>query len=315
MAPEALVVGTRQHCDLEGWTADRTRAWLDGGAPPRRLEDPRWLAEGYERSRDLIDLDRRSYQLVIGAVTTMHKHLFDELGGFDPDIDAYGAEDWDLAYRAVQAGCLLAHVDAVAHHDGPDWRVRVGPEGVKNSERVHLVDRIPSRTDPVLGSPPFLRVTVHPDGASADACVASVASVLAAGGLSVSVGVVGAPGPCPSVLGSDPRVHWGGPPPTDGRAVVDVVLHTPIRLADHGLDAICDALAPGGPGRVVVADARGEVLVAEEVRARRRFERWAGADASPKWEELFGMPLCWSLSAIGAERPGRVTDLAEVFPR
>jgi hypothetical protein len=310
-----VVVGTREHWDLDGWSADRTRAWLEGGPPPQRLEDPAWLAEGYRRSRDLIDLDRRSYQLVIGAVTTVHRELFEELGGFDAGIDAYGAEDWDLAYRAVQAGCLLAHVDAVAHHAGPDWRARVGPDGVKNPERLRLVERIPSRTDPVLGSPPFLRVTIHADGADLDACTASVASVLAASGLSVAVGVVGAPGPCPSALASDPRVHWGGAPPRDGRSTIDLVLLTPLRLAEDGIDLVCDALVPGGPGRVVVADSCGEVLVGEESRARRRFERWAGTAASPSWEDLFGMPTCWSLRAVGAERPAPVTDLAEVFPR
>jgi hypothetical protein len=315
VAPEALVVGTRQHRQLEGWTADQVRTWLRGGCEPDRLDDPGWLADGYRRTRDLIGLDLRSYQFVIGAVTAMHRSLFDDIGGFDARIDVYGAEDWDLAHRAVQAGGLLAHVDAIAYHDGPDWRGRVGPDGVKNPERLHLVTRIPSRTDPVLGSPPFVRVTLDGRSATSDACVACVVSVLDAGGLSTVIGVVHAPGLCPSVLASDPRVHWDRPPPNDPHTVVDIRVPVPLRVGRSSIDAICHTLSPGGPGRLVVADSDGELLVAEEVRARRRFDRWTTETSPPTWEDLFGMPLCWAPPAIEAERLVLVPDLAEVFPR
>lgn len=52
--PDALVVGRRCHAILDGWDADKTRAWLDGsGLAPETLRDPQWLTEAYRRTGNL----------------------------------------------------------------------------------------------------------------------------------------------------------------------------------------------------------------------------------------------------------------------
>jgi hypothetical protein len=318
VAPDALVVGTRHHWDLDGWGPDATRAWLTGsGAPPPRLPDPEWLAAGYEGSDHLVVLDPRSYQLVIGAVMTMARPLFEELGGFDETIVGYGGEDWDLAHRWQKAGGLLAHVDAVAHHDGPDWRLREGPDATKNPERVALVERIPGRHDAVVGPWASIVVTLDVEGWSVDEILTGVGDLLAAGGTAIAVAVVGAAAPVPTVLAHDSRVHWGGlARPLEERA--DVVVHAsvPVRCGERTLGAITDVLRPGGPGRLRILDPDGELLRAEEVRARHRVARWStGAGDPSTWAALFGDEAELSAELLGAQRLRRGLDLAEVFPR
>ncbi|MBC7680487.1 MAG: glycosyltransferase [Pseudorhodobacter sp.] len=107
--PELLAVGRRRHVDLSAT------------AGPVLLPEPRWLAEAYERSGDLLRADEGSYRFVISAVLACSRWWFEELGGFDETFEAYGGEDWDLAHRSWTRGGLVAHVPgAVAWHDGPD---------------------------------------------------------------------------------------------------------------------------------------------------------------------------------------------------
>jgi len=112
--PDVLAVGRRRHADLSGTGAE--------------LPEPGWLRDGYAASRDLLDADGRSFRFVISAVMACRRSLFDDLGGFDERFVGYGGEDWDLGYRAWNAGAVLVHErDAVAWHDGPDWAGRSRP--------------------------------------------------------------------------------------------------------------------------------------------------------------------------------------------
>ena len=109
--PDVLAVGRRRHADLSG----------DG----TELPEPAWLVDGYAASRDLLDADGRSFRFVISAVMACSRALFDDVGGFDERFVGYGGEDWDLAYRAWNAGAVLVHERAaVAWHDGPEWAAR-----------------------------------------------------------------------------------------------------------------------------------------------------------------------------------------------
>ncbi len=126
LLPDALVVGRRRHADLRGWTPARLGAWLSGtGEPPQQFPAPAWLDDAYRGSGNLLDCDERSYRFIISAVMACSAGLFHELGGFDESFTSYGGEDWELAFRAWNAGAVLAHEPrAVAWHDGPDWAGR-----------------------------------------------------------------------------------------------------------------------------------------------------------------------------------------------
>ncbi|GAB3249179.1 glycosyltransferase family 2 protein [Kineosporia babensis] len=148
LVPDALVVGRREHADLAGWTPLEVRDWINGHGPaPRELGAPEWLSRGYRDSSDLLRADSSSYQYVISAVMCCSAQLFSEIGGFDESFRHYGGEDWEFAFRAWNAGAVLAHEPAaVAWHDGPDWAGRSSPDSrrqEKEEEKRALLERIP----------------------------------------------------------------------------------------------------------------------------------------------------------------------------
>ena len=182
---DALVVGRREHVDFSGWTGPRLRDWLTGSAPPPpRLTDPAWLRDGYAWSRDLLDVDARSYRYVISAVLGMSADLFRESGGFCAEFTGYGGEDWELAYRAYVAGGLLAHEPrALAWHDGPEWAERDGAaDRSKEQENRRLAYWIPdgSSTGDDRCSP-YPMVVVRLDVGDPAVALASARSALASG--------------------------------------------------------------------------------------------------------------------------------------
>jgi GT2 family glycosyltransferase len=314
VCPEALVVGTRHHYDLAGCDHAAVTDWLTGrsGSPPR-LDDPRWLDDGYRGSRHLLDLDARSYQWVIGAVTTVAAPLFRELGGFDDSIDVYGGEDWDLAFRAVHAGAVLAHVDAVAFHDGPDWRGRVGPNGSKNPERRALIERIPSLDDGIWTAEPLVDVVIDVGGWDPDAALVTAADVLraAAGGLRLTV--VGADPATAALLRGDPRVVLDRPAPSSGRTALRCEVRVPVETQPGSFHDLLRATGPDTPGRVRVVDADGVLLHAESARVGNRVRRWSGAGLDA--DALFGPEVVLDADDGGVRRRETPVDLADAFPR
>ncbi|MET0861988.1 MAG: glycosyltransferase [Microbacterium sp.] len=141
LAPDCVTVGLRRHADLSGVPI---HAEIERAAPEHELPAPDWLSRAYRDSRDLLEVDARSYRFVIGAVLACSSRLFDEVGGFDESFTSYGGEDWEWAYRAWVRGALLAHVPtAVAWHDGPDAAGRPTDDASKNDEAIRLSDLIP----------------------------------------------------------------------------------------------------------------------------------------------------------------------------
>ena len=144
--PDALVVGRRRHAVLDGWTPDRWRSWQAGGPGPDVLEEPQWLRDEYGRSRQLLDVDHRSYRYVISSVMCCSRELFEDVGGFDESFTRYGGEDWELAHRAMSSGAVLHHEPlAVAWHSGPDWAGRDVAErtAAKNQEALAVARLVP----------------------------------------------------------------------------------------------------------------------------------------------------------------------------
>lgn len=129
-ADDALVVGRRRHADLSALGRAGVAALAAGELADDHLpllEEPQWLREGYARTRDLAEAGPDDWRYVISAVLALPRAVFTALGGFDASLVGYGGEDWDLAYRAWNAGIALRHVpNAVAWHDGPDAAGRQG---------------------------------------------------------------------------------------------------------------------------------------------------------------------------------------------
>jgi GT2 family glycosyltransferase len=172
---DAVVTGHRRHADLTGATAAWVRNWLTGQAgPPPEIPEPQWLIDLHHRSNNLLHLDRHSYQAVISAVLGCPASLYAEVGGFDEAFTAYGGEDWEFGYRALNAGAVLTHEPgAVAWHDGADWGRRhtadpTAARAEKARETAALAQRIPG-LDPAgmgpadvvvhLSAPPELGAT------------------------------------------------------------------------------------------------------------------------------------------------------------
>ncbi|GAA4559108.1 glycosyltransferase [Pseudonocardia xishanensis] len=174
--PDALAVGRRRHADLGGLPLD-----ADPATAPR-LPEPAWLTEGYRASRDLLDADGRSFRYVISALTALRRSLFDELGGFDERFVGYGGEDWDLGYRAWNAGAVLVHErDAVGWHDGPDWAGRAEDRARKDQESMRLAALVPEPSTRGAALPalvPDVLVDL-PAGLGVEATVRLVHSLLA----------------------------------------------------------------------------------------------------------------------------------------
>ncbi len=320
VTPDAMVVGRRFHVDLEGWSPQQTAAWLTGDRPtaPRAFEDPAWLRDGYRARRDLIDLDDRSYQWVIGAIMGTSRRFFGELGGFDGSIVCYGGEDWEIAYRAHAAGGVLAHVaGAEGFHNGPSWAELHDHAGVKNPERLAWQRTIPGRDDPLCGPFALTTVTLAAAGWSLDHTVATVGDVLRAGGTSVRVGVVGGPAGIETVVAHDGRVGTG---PVDGaveaRSLTRIEVRAPVAVGPEGLDVVAALVAPGGPGVVEVADDHGPLLAVRSSRALARSRRWAGRFGGEEaaLDELFGRGRA-DAAGLPVERLGEVVDLSLRLPR
>ena len=319
VAPAAVVVGRREYCDFDAWPADAVASWLrDDDAPgPHRFDRPAWLDQGYATSANLLVIDDRSYQFVIGAIMATSRRFFSELGGFDASIDCYGGEDWEIAYRAWCAGALLAHVpDAIGYHHGPDWRGREGAAATKNSERLVLMRTIPGRHDAIRG--PFARVvaTVRGD-APDDAVIATIASLLQAGANQIVVNVERASPVVVDVVAPDARVSCVVVDPVVvARSIVQLDLHVPVALSHSTIDDLCRLILSPDHGRIVVTDPDGVLLVATATRAIARATRYAACfdGCVDAITSLFGTSTV-SAEEIGVHRLRDRIDLERVFER
>ncbi|MDQ3384899.1 MAG: glycosyltransferase [Actinomycetota bacterium] len=253
--PDVLAVGRRRHTDLAG-----------GGA---KLPEPTWLTTGYQASRDLLDADGRSFRFVISAVLACRRALFEDLGGFDERFVGYGGEDWDLAYRAWNAGAVLVHErDAVAWHDGPAWEGRASDRAAKEAETARLAALVPeprTRGAPLPGTLPDVLVDV---AAYDPRCVHAL---LRSSHRDLQVRVRGAGALHAGAVRTDP---W-----TDDqlrRARVQVRLDVPVAVTPDAVARLVERLTDGGLGELVLRVDGAVVGDARSTRAIGRARRWAG---------------------------------------
>ena len=253
--PDVLAVGRRRHADLSG----------DG----TELPEPAWLRDGYAASHDLLDADGRSFRYVISAVLACRRTLFEDLGGFDERFVGYGGEDWDLAYRAWNAGAVLVHeADAVAWHDGPAWEGRHADPDAKDAETARLARLVPepaTRGAPLPAELPDVLVDV----AAYDA--RCIHALLRSSHRDLQIRVQGAGELHAATVRSDP---W-----TDDqvrRARVRVQLDVPVALAPDVVADLVERLTTGSIGELVLRLGGRQVGVATSTRALGRTRRWAG---------------------------------------
>lgn len=296
LAPETVTVGRRRHTSFDELDPSTP---IELAAPAHELDEPTWLVDAYDFSRNLLDSDNRSYRFVIGAVVACSRWFFDEVGGFDESFTRYGGEDWEWAHRAWIGGAVFAHVpDAVAWHNGPEWNGRSSDDEErrrrKNAETLQL-----AQTVVVRGSAPAAVLFARADvlfalgsTISEAATFVCVDSVLRA----IPQARVQVPSPVPEILRFDPRVSavrrldadGGGP-----RVRVDIqnaVLVRPTDLSQRARDApprapdapsdtriawAIETVGVGELGEVVFTDEHGAALMTvTSSRAERRRSRW-----------------------------------------
>lgn len=275
LLPETVTVGRRRHAELAEQPFD---APIETAGPAHRLPEPAWLSEAYERSRDLLDADDRSYRYIIGAAFACTRWFFDEIGGMDESFDEYGGEDWEWAHRAWQTGAIFAHVpDAVAWHDGPEWAGRMTDpeERVRrgNVQTLLLSGRIPvdgSRGTGVLSPVADIAFRLHGrfDDAATFVCVDALLAAFPRARVELEHG---APAP---VFAADPRVRAIDPASPAARVEVD--LAGPVVLpADQALLERLRALGTGDEDELEIRSSEGVVLArAVSRRSRARRARW-----------------------------------------
>ena len=256
LAPEALVVGRREH------------RWGSGPRAGEAIEAPRWLADGYAASGDLLRADDASWRFVISANLAGTRDFLRELGGFDGSLIGYGGEDWELAERAWHAGALLAHEPAaVVVHDGPDWAGR--PEdrrSAKNAESLALARRLrhPMGRPRGFGAPGLAVRLRSGTPAAALVCVGSLLRAYPSSVIAVGAELLDALPPDPRVLAELPALEPrpGVPAP---RWWLD--LDEPVRF-DAGLARALDRLAGAdAPGTLLAPGIR---LTRSRALARER---------------------------------------------
>ena len=255
--PDVLAVGRRRHADLSG----------DG----RELPEPSWLTEAYAASADLLHADGRSFRFVISAVLALRRELFDDLGGFDERYVGYGGEDWDLAYRAWNAGAVLVHErDAVAWHDGPDWAGRPQDLARKDQESARLAALVPEPLTRGAPLPALLPDVLVEVAAYEPRCVHAL---LRQDHRDLQVRVAGA-----GELHACAVREAAWTPDQLARARVRVRLDEPVVLAPTVVSSLVLALTGRGLGEVVLQVDGHRVGVAHSTRALGRARRWAGRE-------------------------------------
>ena len=320
VAGEVVTVGRREYADLGSWTARRLADWLSSDRcadGPTRYPRPAWLDDAYTASADLFTIDERSYQLVIGAVMAMSRAMFEEIGGFDPTIDCYGGEDWDIAYRAYCSGGLLAHVpSAVGWHHGPDWRGREGTTATKNAERMALFERVPGATDPLVG--PFPRIVVRLDAraiSSDDVTMAMIATILGSGGTAVAVEVAEPSAAVARACRHDSRVHESVSDDVVRRSLVQIDVLAPTICAPGTIERLVEEVSPVAAGRLRLLDGDRTLWLVTATRALARSQRWtSGGDVDSILARLFGRTTA-PAAELGVTRAGSAVDLERIFTR
>ncbi len=282
LLPEALVVGRRRHADLAGVPVD---APVEEAGPTHELPSPAWLADGYERTRDLLDADDTSYRFVLSAVAACSRWLHETIGGFDPAFTTYGGEDWEWAARAWRHGAVLAHEPAaVAWHDGPDFADR---DSAADRERALAETLALARRVPAPGAAPHgLRigpadpVVTADDGLDATGLLVALDSLLAAlpaARVRVDVAVA-------DLLAGDPRVTADPVDPVATDAGWHLHLHAPARGPAGAWRGLVDRLARrDAPARLLLTGPDDAPLVtARALRGVRRQQRWGRTDLFPE---------------------------------
>lgn len=282
VCPDVLAVGRRRHADLSA------AAPGDDPSSAPRLPEPRWLSDAYRATRDLLDADGRSFRFVISAVLACSRTLFDDVGGFDERYVGYGGEDWDLAYRAWNAGALLVHErHAVAWHDGPDWAARdtggAGPWGTKDRESARLASLVPEpsvRGAPLPGAVPDVLADVDP-GLDGPDVVRVVHSLLRQTHRDLRVRL---PTGDPAVAGLYRGIACPAPWTADQVRRARARVHVAAPLPDDAVARGVGLLAGRDLGRVEIVDPTGRVLgTVTSPRAAGRARRH-GVDA----DRVFG---------------------------
>lgn len=275
---DVVAVGRRLHADLSALAPG------DDPLSAPRLDDPAWLSDGYRDSADLLRADGRSFRYVISAVLACRRALFVELGGFDERCVGHGGEDWDLGYRAWNAGAVLIHEPAaVAVHDGAHWAVDHPDRADLDGQALRLATLIPepsTRGAPLPGSVADVLVDVEAATSAPSSAVDPggvvriVHSVLRQTHHDLAVRLATGVPLGEQVAALYAHVLHAAPWSTDQRARARARLTVRAPLPPAALARAMDLVVGRDVGRVVLRSAGVEVAELVSTRAAARARRW-----------------------------------------
>ncbi|HEF0078819.1 MULTISPECIES: glycosyltransferase [Citrobacter] len=105
----------------------RTKNKMWDAFPMHQEEDWR---EALYRTTSRLKQEKWPFRAVVGSNLAFHKHIMEDIGGFDEEFQSWGGEDGEFGYRAFNAGYYLIPVkDAVAYHQEP-------PDGENETDRI-----------------------------------------------------------------------------------------------------------------------------------------------------------------------------------
>lgn len=261
--PSALVVGCRVH------------RYLTGPRASEDLPEPEWLRTAYDQTDNLRNADDTAYRYVISAVLTAGRSLLELIGGFDESFTSYGGEDWELAWRAWNAGARFVHApEAVAVHDGPDWAGRCADLEIKNAESAQLA-RLITHPQARPAGVRYERTEVVADvrglGSGPDVVLAA-AGLLGYGDITVLLDAV------PEALAEDPRVVTDLPDAVKHSARLWVDLTEPLLLSAADLRKIVERAIGGAVIEIVRAGSDGRTsAMVRTTRSMARERHWGDA--------------------------------------
>ncbi len=224
-ASDVISQGFRYHVEPDDVTPNQVR---DRAGPVaelfkgREVTRPKWVEDVMDMTADLTRDRDDIFKVITGGNLGISKPFFEEVGGFDPTFDRWGAEDREFGYRALARGALLVpERRALAWHQGAGASLSTGERQslqIQNARISHLVPHPAYRrpSDGRVYQVPGHIVTLRYRSASAEVVHATASQVLSGGVHDLVLWIEEDPDEgteawLKAQLEPDPRVRFGPP--------------------------------------------------------------------------------------------------------
>lgn len=155
-----LLIGGRVFVDARGISeGDLQGSDFEKSLPRVRTQNKMWEAlpahqtedwrEVLYRTTSRLKQEKWPFRAVVGSNLAFHKHIIEEIGGFDEEFQSWGGEDGEFGYRAFNAGYFFIPVkEALAYHQEP-------PGGENETDRLAGFETSKAIRSKKCALPPF----------------------------------------------------------------------------------------------------------------------------------------------------------------